>query len=436
MNWQPITAGLTLSLLLAGCSSKKDDAAKEEEPVRPVELAEVQRGSIDRIIAVDGVLRALNQSGVTPKISAPVSRFLVNRGDHVRQGQLVAVLENRDLAAAVVDAKGAVDQAEATLRTVSNASVPDELSKAQADVTAARQAMEAAQKLVESRQQLLQQGAIARRLVDEASVAYAQANSQFDTAQTHLTSVQAVGRVENVKIAAAQLDSAKGKLEAAQAQLSYANIYSPLSGVVAERPVFEGELAVPGMPLMTILDISSVIARVNVPQAQASYVRVGQPATISSVDGVEAMGKVTIVSPAVDPQGTTLEVWVQAANPGEKLRPGGTVHVTINAETVRNAVVVPPAALLPSSEGGSSVFVVGPDMVAHEHKVQVGIRTPEKVQILSGVDAGARVIVAGGLGLQDGAKVRLAETDKKEDDKKDEKEEKEEKGAKSGEKEK
>jgi multidrug efflux pump subunit AcrA (membrane-fusion protein) len=332
-----------------------------------------------------------------------------------------------------VDAKGAVDQAEATLRTVSNASVPDELSKAQADVTAGRQAMEAAQKLVESRQQLLEQGAIARRLVDEASVAYAQAKSQFDTAQTHLTSVQAVGRVENVKIAAAQLDSAKGKLEAAQAQLSYANIYSPLSGVVAERPVFEGELAVPGMPLMTILDISSVIARVNVPQAQAGYIRVGQPATISSVDGMDAMGKVTTVSPAVDPQGTTLEVWVQAANPGEKLRPGGTVHVTINAETVRNAVVVPPAALLPSSEGGSSVFVVGPDMVAHEHKVQVGIRTSEKIQILSGVDAGARVIVAGGLGLQDGAKVRLETADKKEDDKKDDKEEK---GAPGGDKEK
>jgi HlyD family secretion protein len=423
MNWQPRTAGLILSLLLAGCSSKKEEAAKEEEPVRPVELADVQREPMDRVIAVDGVLRALNQSGVTSKISAPVSRFLVNRGDHVRQGQLVAVLENRDLAAAVADAKGAVDQAEATLRNVSNASVPDEISKAQEDVTAARQTMEAAQKLVESRQQLLQQGAIARRLVDEAGVAYAQAKSQFDTAQTHLASVQAVGRVENVKVVSAQLDSAKGKLEAAQAQLSYANIYSPLSGVVAERPVFEGELAVPGMPLMTILDISSVIARVNVPQAQAGYVRVGQPARITSVDGIEAAGKVTIVSPAVDPQGTTLEVWVQAPNPGEKLRPGGTVHVTINAETVRNAVVVPPAALLPSSEGGSSVFVVGPDMVAHEHKVQ----------ILSGVDAGARVIVAGGLGLQDGAKVKLAETDKKEDDKKDEKEEK---GDKSGEKEK
>jgi HlyD family secretion protein len=417
MNWRPKTAGLALTLLLAGCSSKKEESAKEEEPVRPVELTDVKRDSIERIIAVDGILRALNQSGVTSKISAPVSRFMVNRGDHVKQGQLIAVLENRDLAAAVADAKGAVEQAEATLRNVSNASVPDEDSKAQADVTAAKQTMDAAQKLLESRQQLLQQGAIARRLVDEAGVAYAQAKSQFDTAQTHLTSVRAVGGVENVKVVAAQLDSAKGKLEAAQAQLSYAQIYSPISGVVADRPVFEGELAVPGMPLMTILDISSVIARVNVPQGQAEWVKIGQAARIMSVDGVEAAGTVSIVSPAVDPQGTTLEVWVQAANPGEKLRPGGTVHVTIAAETVRNAVVIPPAALLPSSEGGSSVFVVGQDMVAHEHKVQVGIRTPDNVQILSGLDAGARIVIAGGLGLQDGAKVRFAQeksdTDKK-----------------------
>jgi multidrug resistance efflux pump len=122
----------------------------------------------------------------------------------------------------------------------------------------------------ESRQQLLQQGAIARRQVDEAGVAYAQAKSQFDTAQRHLQSVQSVGRVEDIKIVQAQADSAKGKLEAAQAQLGYSQIPSPVSGVVSDRPLFVGELAVPGTPLMTIMDISSVIARVNVPQAQAA----------------------------------------------------------------------------------------------------------------------------------------------------------------------
>jgi multidrug efflux pump subunit AcrA (membrane-fusion protein) len=126
---------------------------------------------------------------------------------------------------------------------------------------------------------------------------------------------------------------------------------------------------------------------------------------------------VTVVSPALDPQGTTVEVWVQAANPQEKLRPGGTVRVTIQAEGVQNAVVVPPAALLPSSQGGTAVFTVGDDMIAKEHKVTVGIRYPDKAQILDGVDVGARVIVAGGLGLQDGAKVKLAGSGEKGDGK-------------------
>lgn len=396
-----------LALLLAGCSKPSE---QESEPVRPVQLVEVKRDTVQRIIDADGVLRALNQSPVTPKISAPVSKFLVNRGDHVKAGQLVAVLENRDLEASVADAKGAYEQAEAAYRNVSSASVPDEVVKAQADVQAAKQTMDAAQKLRESRQQLLQQGAIARRLVDEASVSYAQAKSQYDTAQRHLQSVENVARVEDVKAAEGQRDSAKGKYDAAQAQLGYSEIRSPIAGVVADRPLFAGEIAVPGTPLMTIMDISSVIARVNVPQTQAGYLRIGQAARITSADGVEASGRVTVVSPALDPQGTTLEVWIQAANPGERLRPGGTVHADIDAGAVQSALVVPPAALLPSSEGGTALFTVGSDMTAHEHKVDVGIRTPEKVQILGspeGVDAGARVIVAGGLGLEDGAKVKL-----------------------------
>ena len=131
-----------------------------------------------------------------------------------------------------------------------------------------------------------------------------------------------VARHEEVKGATGGFESAKGKYENAQAQLSYAQIYSPIAGIVADRSVFPGEMAVPGMPLLTIMDISSVIARVNVPQTQTNYVHVGQPARILAADGSEAAGTVTVVSPALDPQGTTVEVWVQAANPGEKLRPG------------------------------------------------------------------------------------------------------------------
>jgi HlyD family secretion protein len=412
MRTRSIAAGaVVLAIALAGCSKEKE---KEAAPIVPVQLAPVSRQSIQRIIAVEGVVRALDQSAIMPKITAPVARFYVNRGDHVRKGQLLATLENRDLAASVTDAKGTFEQASANYRNMASAQVPDELVKAQADVESARQAADSTKKVLDSRQQLFKDGALARRLVDEASVAYVQARSQYQTAQKHLESLQNVGRHEEVKGAAGNLESAKGKYEAAQAQLAYSEVRSPISGVIADRAVFPGEMANAGSALLTVMDVSSIIARVNVPQAQASHLKVGQAASIAATDSsAEVAGKVIVVSPAVDPQSTTVEIWVQATNPGERLRPGGTVHVTIKAETIPDAAVVPVAALLPSQEGGSVVVVVGADSVAHQRKVEVGIRNAEAAQLLSGAQPGEQVVVSGGVGLEDGAKVKIEKSGEK-----------------------
>jgi RND family efflux transporter, MFP subunit len=407
---------------LAGCAKEKE---KETEPIAPVQVTKVQRDSIQRIIAAEGILRALDQSAIMPKISAPVRRWLVNRGDHVRKGQVLAELENRDLAAAVTDTRGSFEQASATYRNTASATVPDELVKAQQEVLSGKQALDAAQKLLSSREQLYKEGALARKLVDEAAVSEAQARSTYETAKKHLESLQSVGRHEEVKSAAGQVESAKGKLEAAQAQLSYAEIRSPISGVVADRGVFAGEMASAGSPLITVMDVSSVIARINVPQAQAAFLHVGQPATIATTDAAQQVqGKITVVSPAVDPNSTTVEIWVQALNRGEVLRPGGTVKVTILAGTVPDAIVVPTPAVLPSSEGGNSLMVVGADSVAHERKIEIGIREPEKVQILSGVKPGEFVVVNGGVGLQDGAKVKVVMKPGEEKGKSEDKDEK------------
>src|SRR5437588_46090 len=92
-----------ISLLLTGC---KHEGAKEAEPVVPVQVTDVRRDSIQRIVSVEGILHPRDQAGIMPKISAPIRQFYVNRGAHVSKGQLVASLENRDLAAAVTDAKG------------------------------------------------------------------------------------------------------------------------------------------------------------------------------------------------------------------------------------------------------------------------------------------------------------------------------------------
>jgi len=400
-------AGFTaVCLLLASCAKREKEV--EAEPVVPVQVADAGRDSIQRIVSADAILYPVNQASLMPKISAPVRSFTVNRGDHVRQGEVVAVLENRDLAASVAENKGNYESAEAAYRTTTAATLPEDINKAHQDVDAAKQALEASQKLYESRKQLFEQGALARRLVDEANVSYAQAKSQYQIAQTHLQALESVSRHEQLKSAAAQVESARARYEAAQAQLSYSEIRSPISGVVTDRPLYAGEMASSGTALMTVMDTSRVIARANVPVAQAAYLKVGNPATITQADtSIQAQGNITVVSAAVDPNSTTVEVWVRAENPGEKLKPGSTVRVSAVPETIPDTIVIPAAALLPSQEGGTSVLVIGSDSVAHERKVEVGVREPEKIQVLKGLKAGEKVVVAGGVGVQDGARVRI-----------------------------
>lgn len=422
---------LLAPLLLVSCGKK---AEKEAEPVVPVQVTEVRRDSIQRIITAEGILHPKDQAGIMPKITAPVKQFYVNRGSHVKKGQLLALLENRDLAAAVTDAKGTFEQASATYRLTSSATVPDEVVKSQQDTQAAKQAMDAAQKLLQNREQMFREGALARKLVDDAAVAYAQAKSTYETAQKHLESVQSIGRHEEVKGAQGQMESARGKVQGAEAQLSYAEIRSPISGVVADRSLYAGEMAAAGSPVITVMDVSRVIARANVPVAQAAYLHVGQPATMTETDAaIEVPGKVTVVSPAIDPNSTTVEVWVEGANPGERLRPGVTVKLSVIAETIRDAVVIPPEAVLPSQEGGNVAMVVGADSTAKERKLEIGVRESDKVQVLKGLQIGDKVVTVGGLGLQDGAKVSIGGPEEKGDEKKgDDKDDKKDDEKKDG----
>jgi multidrug efflux pump subunit AcrA (membrane-fusion protein) len=299
-----------------------------------------------------------------------------------------------------------LDQAEAGYRLTSGASLPEEIAKSQGDVEAARQAMDATQKLVESRQKLFADGAIARKLVDEAQVAYISARSQSRAADEHLKMLQGAAKEGQLKSAAAQVDAAKGRSQATAAQLGYAQVHSPIDGVVADRPLNAGEMASAGAPLLTVMDVSRVVARVNVPLDQAGFIAVGQAATVALSDGsMETPGKVTVVSPAADSGSTTVQVWVQAENPGERLKPGRAVRVSIITATLPKAVVVPVEALLPSSEGGVAVMSVGSDSVAHQKSVKTGLRDGDKQQILEGVSPGEQVVIEGGVGLEDGAKV-------------------------------
>src|SRR5580693_7510220 len=171
-----INSLLALSLLALGACSRQRETGKAPPPVQ---VTAVTQATIRRIVNGDGALFPRDQASIVPKIAAPVQRFYVNRGDHVRKGQLLAVLENGDLRDAADESKGTLEQAESNLRTTQGATVPEAVSKAQTDLEAASDARASAKRALENRQKLFQEGALAGRLVDDAQVAYSQANSQF-----------------------------------------------------------------------------------------------------------------------------------------------------------------------------------------------------------------------------------------------------------------
>jgi HlyD family secretion protein len=415
----PITAVCLAALV--SCSGKQDTGAAGTEPAAPVQVEPAKHDTIQRIVTAEAVLFPLKQATIVPKISAPVQRFLVSRGDKVREGQLLAVLENRDLVAAAEESKGLYQQAQATYETTTAATMPEDMTKAKADVETARQTLDSANKVYENRLALVRKGALAQKTADDAKLALVQAQSQYDTTQQHLKSLQTVGQTEQLKGAQAQVQSAKAHYDAAAAQAAYAEIRSPISGFIADRPINIGEMASSGSALFSIINTSRLVARANIPVEQAASIRVGNKAQITAPGG-ELAGKVTVVSPSVDPSTTTVGVWVEAPDTEGALKLGTTANLSIEAGTVDNAVVVPADAILSSDEGGEKVMLAGPDSVAHERKVKLGIRSGDEVQILSGINPGDQVITQGALGLDDKAKIRIAKAEDKATDerKKDE----------------
>jgi len=400
----------TLSVLfLSGFGCSKEPA--EKEPVVSVRVALAQSTSIKHMITAEAILFPLDQAALTPKISAPVREFYVQRGSRVHRGQLLAALENRDLAASEIENKGAYEQAQAGYNNTTAASLPEELRKAELDAQQSQAVLDAARKVFESRQELYRQGALPRKDLDQAEVAYVQARNQHEIDLKHLNALKSVGQPQQLKAAAGQLTAARGKYMGSEAVLSYSEIRSPIDGVVTDRPFYPGEMANAGTPLLTVMNTSEVIARAHIPQQEAASLKVGNVATLSA-PGIfeEVPGKVTLVSPAVDPNSTTVEIWIQAPNRGQNLRPGQTVRVSIVAAEIPRAIVIPAASVLTSPEGNTTVMVARADGRAHSLKVAVGIRQEDRVQITQGLNAGERVITSGAYGLPDKTRIQIDES--------------------------
>ena len=381
---------------LAGCHRK---AEEEAAPVVTVDVAPVLLSQIQRTIRTEGLIYPRQQAAIVPKVSAPIKKVDVQRGSRVRAGQLLVELENKDLAGAAAEGRASFDQAQANYETAAKATVPQEVQKAELDVRAAKDALDAQQAIYDSRQRLRREGAVAEKDVNDARANLSQARTQYETARKRLEDLQGFARDEELKAAAAQRDAARARFQSADAQLAYTRITSPIDGVVTDLPWYAGETPQSGQPVVTVMDLTKVIARSHIAPAEASELKVGDDANLVGPGGAQIPGKVTQISPALDASNTTVEVWVQADNPDNALRPGATVRVEMIAATVQNTLVIPDRAVLTSPSGATFAIVIDKDNKPHRRKIAVGIRDSGKAQVTDGLDSGQRVATTGAFEL-------------------------------------
>lgn len=400
-------------LILAGCASHPDEAPPK--PTVQVKVAKAELADLKITVHAPAFIFAREQANIGSRITAPIRKLLVRKGDRVAAGQVLAQLDNRDITAQRDEAAAAVSDAEANLQRVTSGTVPTEIERARGQVATGEAALNQAQKFYDRRKQLFDQGAIPQRdvLVSETELALAKSNHEVAKKSLDLLLNQSRGK--DILMAKAKMEQAQAHLSLLKVQLEFAEIRSSSAGTITEQFMFPGDMAKPDAPIFTVMDLSVAIARVQLPESELPGVRVGSPCIFTPADGggKSYAGSISVLNQAVDPMKRTVEAWCEIPNSNLTLRSGAFGEALIVTGTAARCVTIPLAAVQ-FAEGSKKgiVMIDGGKGVAVKKEVETGQVFEGKVQVKSGINAGDSVIVEGGYGLPDGAQIKLGEEKK------------------------
>lgn len=409
-------AVILLAVLLYWRWPRNTEEEKAEDVVVSVHVAKAERGSIAAETSALGTIAPKQQATVSTKISAPIVQMALLKNRDVRAGEIVAILESRDLRAQRTEAAAALQEARSGLQALSGGNIPQATAQAEKDLRDAQANVENARATYERRRDLYARGGISKKDLEAAELALTTAQDQLTLAQRTVNLRTMTLSPSERAQAEARVKQAEERLAALDAQLSYATIRAPFAGVVTDQFQYKGEFAAAGAKLINIADMSEVIVKAPFADTVASQLKIGDTAKVLPTDlpGQELQGKVTLISRSADPANRSVEIWVGLNNKGGRLRANGSAQVIVATQGVNDAVLVPASAVtLETSNGNEGVaMVVDNKSIAHETKVTVGVRRPDKVEITSGLKEGETIVTEGNYALPDGAKVQVSDEEK------------------------
>ena len=400
-----------LLLLATSCGGSKANVRKDEtntstQPVAvEVTTAPAIMRELPRFFEATGSFTGDEQTDVSPSIAGKVVAIGVEMGSYVRRGQTIVRLDDVDLKLRVQQAQAQLDQAKAGLRQAEEKvgirpGQSFDLNKLP-DVANARVALDLAEKNLRRSEKLIESGDISRSVYDQQKAQRDQLKEQYEAALSLARQNYAA-----VMTAHANVANAESQLNLARRSLSYANVYSPIDGYVADRPADLGEYVSTTTKVATVVRINPLRVRIDIPEQAIPVVNVGQSVSVTTSAWPDRnfSGRIARISPNVTPTSRTLTVEAEVENGSGVLKPGQFATVRILESRAAPATLVPARAVRTES-GVNRVFVIK-DGHAQERLVQLGQTEGDLVEIKSGVAASENVATSNIEQLSDGMVVR------------------------------
>ncbi|MGE5189245.1 MAG: efflux RND transporter periplasmic adaptor subunit [Gemmatimonadota bacterium] len=373
---------LAAAVLLAGCGEKgKPGRAAEPPAVTGVETVVVAASPREKFAEAVGTVRAVNVAAVAPQVMGRVTSVLVTEGSSVEKGTVLATIDDEANRARLVAAEGARLEADAAR---------DEAERAVAQAEAGKVL---AEKTFDRFERLLAEKVVTRQEFDEVEARKTVAVKDYERA------------LERRAQMAARVVQAKAGENAARTALSYTRVTAPFTGIVTEKKIDAGSMAVPGVPIVVMEDARRYRIEASVPETLLPLLRLGAPVEVllDSIPGKTITAKISEISPLVDPSTRTFTAKADIRGPG--LRTG--LYGRVRIRSGKGNVLAVPKRAITRAGGYEGLYVVTADNTARLVLVTTGDAYGEDVEILSGIGPGARVAVSGVERLADGARVEL-----------------------------
>jgi RND family efflux transporter MFP subunit len=424
-------AAMAVVVAASGCG-KSGPAQRQGPPPLAVDVAKAKVSDIATYITLDGQIAPVQESVLSSSQSGTLAAVLVNEGDRVSRGQLLAQIDDSTLRAQLAANQATASQSAARLKSsaiqapISQQQYRSGLSQAQQSLQQAQNRVETdiaalnnAQLVYKSNQQLAAQGYVAQTVLEQSRAAYIAAQQELNNARQALPAAQAAlsasqSNQNSTQVDQATIEANRAALQQAQAnvqllltQIAQSAIVSPFDGVVTQRLLDPGAFASPNQPVVRVSQLDSVYVNANVPDEDLSFVRAGTPATFTSASlpGRTFSGRIVDVN-ATPTQGTlSYRARIRQPNPDAQLRGGMLVSLSIRKESHRNAVVVPRTAIF-ETDRGANIFTVE-DGKAKLVPVQIGLQTDTMSEVRGTVRPGMVVITTRPDALQNGSVVAI-----------------------------